>query len=1055
MPPVLQTHKNRQIRRTDPNTRTLLSTAPIFEPTNTTNTSQIQPLQLFEYPPIAPSWNAAAADTQDIIIRGQQTNRVEEQQKQLLPSSPFTPIIQNGMEIDPELINYDAQQLGGDHNNFIQPQINSNFLQETVSERNFTSPHLPDSNIIPNPSPEIDHLQQCPPSTSLSSASPPLLESDNLDVDHDDAFVRKTAEQPRARSKSKTSTRKTPKRATIARKKNDYSPQSQSRKSIVEDKKTSNPVLSKKRGLELAEQDETEEDTTTVMSPAKVENEHSIPSLSDTKKTPIRRSTKKQRNNQTSHSNGSRTTSSTINSKDNDTTINLPASTSLTSHSKTKSPEKSPLLKNSLSLSPPLITQSTAIITPEQDLRAYLSSIPLPPRAVTHLEMLRIGTFLFDQLLSRAFSRPFVNPEAEDALVYRSMIKDLMDLTTAEQKLWARKYATPNELYVDICQIMFNAYAFHREKDVIYEEAKQMAISFKQLVSRISNYLFGCATRSDPIVPDQVRLPHEDFKLSKVKAHTGSRLYIMPMMTYEENKKASHGLTQAAAERFDPLSRPLMELFNVKKLPPMRFEPSQQTRNFARMYVSSGRTAIERCRDDPDSLLIILFSVVWHKPTNVVRCKALIAKPFGRRHDLDTLDFPELADARSWIRVAVLDRTELNLELSSKFYHTCLRTPYSVSLYDKKFVSAESHENFINALNLPRYNPSSSGPNNIWQNLCLEAEAHDVPFESMTSIGDSINIEAEGFFKRVFHIQDDSSIVIQNFKEINENTLSTRIVETVCCLKTKGLENTGQIISIYKGAEEELVGISMKRYEQTLKEYAFNARRLLTPDQKYKLILDMVNGIKSIHSAGFAHRDLSEVNMMVTEHPDEKLSDGSVKPELVIIDFGKAVFVRVQDVRQWTIGEVSDETIDLLPRIQTVPDHGYKLYRSIATLPRAKNDNEMLPQPIDPLSEDVYSLGILIWRIFSGQAPWSGILDTDLKELRSIVSDPTKILFHIDRSVPGDMSRQLLLRCITVDPQLRNTSEELHDFITRKDVKEQLLAEWSLLGGRVRKEKKY
>ncbi|CAG8474294.1 9865_t:CDS:10 [Ambispora gerdemannii] len=1040
MPPVLQTHKNRQIRRIDP-------VKAINNNSSNNSNQQQQSIQ-------TSSWNTVTTDTQDIIIQGQQTS-IEEQQKQLLPSSPFfesSPLIPNEMEIDPELINYDAQQLGGDHNNFMQPQINPKFLQETTSEHNLTPPHLSDSNIISIPSPEIDHMQQqCPPSTSLSSASPPLLESDTLDADHEDSFVRKTAEQPRARSKSKPSTRKTPKRATTARKKSD--PQSQSRKTTVDDKKTSNSVVSKKRGLESSEQDEAEEDTTTVTSPAKVENEHSIPSLSDTKKTPI-------------HSDATITPSFDKYS---------PASTSLTSHSKTKSPEKSPLSKNALSQPPPLITQPTTIITPEQDLRAYLSSIPLPPRAVTHLEMLRIGTFLFDQLLSRAFSRPFVNPEAEDALVYRSMIKDLMDLTTAEQKLWARKYATPNELYVDICQIMFNAYAFHREKDVIYEEAKQMAISFKQLVSRISNYLFGCATRSDPIVPDQVRLPHEDFKLSKVKAHTGSRLYIMPMMTYEENKKASHGLTQAAAERFDPLSRPLMELFNAKKLPPMRFEPSQQTRNFARMYVSSGRTAIERCRDDPDSLLIILSSVVWHKPTNGVRCKALIAKPFGRRHDLDTLDFPELADARSWIRVTILDRTEIDSTMSSKFYHTCLRTPYSVSLYDKKFVSAERHEDFINSLNLPRYNPSSNGPNNIWQNLCLavpllgnpyefppilsslraQAEAHDVPFESMALIGDSINIEAEGFFKRVFHIQDDSSIVIQNFKEINENTLSTRIVETVCCLKTKGLENTGQIISIYKGAEEELVGISMKRYEQTLKEYAFNARRLLTPDQKYKLILDMVNGIKSIHSAGFAHRDLSEVNMMVTEHSDERLSDGSVKPELVIIDFGKAVFVRVQDVRQWVIGEVSDETIDLLPRIQTVPDHGYKLYRSIATLPRAKNDSELLPQPIDPLAEDVYSLGILIWRIFSGQAPWSGILDTDLKELRSIVSDSTKILFHIDRSVPGNMSRQLLLRCITVDPQSRNTSEELHDFLTRKDVKEQLLAEWAMLGGRVKKEKKY
>ncbi|KAG9291117.1 hypothetical protein G9A89_012989 [Geosiphon pyriformis] len=697
---------------------------------------------------------------------------------------------------------------------------------------------------------------------------------------------------------------------------------------------------------------------------------------------------------------------------------------------------------------------SYSVLSPEQDLRFYFESIQRPARPITKEEMLRVGTFLFDQLLSHASARPFVNPEAEDALVYRSLIKDLMDLTTAEQKLWARKYNTPNDLYADICQIMYNAFAFHRENDVIYEEAKQMAITFKQLVPKISAYLFGDPNPPEPITPEQVRLPHEDFRLSRVNAHIGSTIYIMPIVTYEENKKANQRLSQAAAERFDPLSRPLLEIFSEKRIPPMRFEPSQLSRNFVRMYISGGRTAIERCRDNPDALLVILSSIVWNKSKETVTCKALIAKPFGRRHDLDTLDFPELADARSWIRCAIINRVILNLPMSSKFYHGCLRTPYLVSKYDQKMVTAERHLAFMSILGLSHQNDAASETKNIWQNLCAEAELHDVPFESFESIGDCINVEAEGFFKRVFHVQTDESFVVQNFKEIGEQTLGTRITETVCCLKTKGLENTGQIISIYKGAEEELVGLSMKRYEQTLKEYAFNARRLLTAEQKYKLILDMVNGIRSIHGAGFAHRDLSEVNMMVSEKLEEKLPDGSALPELVIIDFGKAVFVHMQDVRRWSVGEVADETIDILPRIRTIPDHGYKLYRSIATLPRTKNDSEFLPHPIDPFAEDIYSLGILIWRIFSGQAPWSGILDTDLKGLRAIVSDSTKIEFHIERSVPGTWSRHLLFRCITVDPQARSTGEELHEFLTQPDVKRELLTEWSALGGRAKNHRK-
>ena len=91
----------------------------------------------------------------------------------------------------------------------------------------------------------------------------------------------------------------------------------------------------------------------------------------------------------------------------------------------------------------------------------------------------------------------------------------------------------------------------------------------------------------------------------------------------------------------------------------------------------------------------------------------------------------------------------------------------------------------------------------------------------------------------------------------------------------------------------------------------------------------MVKGVRAIHNAGFAHRDLSEVNIMVTERTDQKLLDGSSTPELVIIDFGKAEFVRPEDVMRWKVKEISSETLNLLPLIQTGPDHGYLLYRYV------------------------------------------------------------------------------------------------------------------------------
>lgn len=124
------------------------------------------------------------------------------------------------------------------------------------------------------------------------------------------------------------------------------------------------------------------------------------------------------------------------------------------------------------------------------------------------------------------------------------------------------------------------------------------------------------------------------------------------------------------------------------------------------------------------------------------------------------------------------------------------------------------------------------------------------------------------------------------------------------------------------------------------------------------------------------------------------------------------------------------------------------------TLPRTKNDKNVLPHPIDPCAEDIFGIGILAWRTFSGQAPWSGVLDTDLKELRSIVGDPIKISFYIEKDVRGLRSREFLYRCITVDPQTRDSAESLLNWFIRPEIKEELIKEWST-AGRIRKEKRW
>lgn len=219
--------------------------------------------------------------------------------------------------------------------------------------------------------------------------------------------------------------------------------------------------------------------------------------------------------------------------------------------------------------------------------------------------------------------------------------------------------------------------------------------------------------------------------------------------------------------------------------------------------------------------------------------------------------------------------------------------------------------------------------------------------------------------------------------------------------------------------------------------------------------------MKTIHDAGLAHRDLSEVNMMVNRIKDQYLEDGSERVYLYLIDFGKAVFCEANDVREWFVdvpraeweydGDVVPETkeeldvwCDQLPWVKGKPDHGYRMYRSIQTLPKTRSDSQVLPWLIHPQAEDMYSIGVMIWKLFTDTEPWRGILDTDLQGLRYVAEDDYRIQRALEGEVHGELSRQLLLKCLKTRPQDRETAHQILDWIGQESVREGLIGEWKM-----------
>ncbi|CAG8668069.1 481_t:CDS:2, partial [Racocetra fulgida] len=272
----------------------------------------------------------------------------------------------------------------------------------------------------------------------------------------------------------------------------------------------------------------------------------------------------------------------------------------------------------------------------------FVNSLPSDPRRLSREELLRAGTWLFDTLLTKSFSRPFVNPVSEDAILYRSVIPRLMDLTTAEKRLWAGKYRDLNSLYTDVIQILSNAFTFHNEGE-IYEEARQMMQTNTQAIKKS--------------IPSEVLDRLINF---------------------------NHGVL----EYFKDGTKPSTPKLNI----------SSTTRDYLRIYITKGVTMMTECIDNPNSIVVIMGNMKFIRKEKRFRFDALFARPFGKTHDLDTFEFPDLNDAKGWVRCAILARRD-NIELSMATHWFANKLlPFSTTKFDESTLTPEFHEAYVESL---------------------------------------------------------------------------------------------------------------------------------------------------------------------------------------------------------------------------------------------------------------------------------------------------------------------------------------------------------------------
>jgi serine/threonine-protein kinase len=175
---------------------------------------------------------------------------------------------------------------------------------------------------------------------------------------------------------------------------------------------------------------------------------------------------------------------------------------------------------------------------------------------------------------------------------------------------------------------------------------------------------------------------------------------------------------------------------------------------------------------------------------------------------------------------------------------------------------------------------------------------------------------------------------------------------------------------------EGVVYIVMELLEgRTLREI-LNREAPLETARATSIMLQTSDAVAAAHVAGIIHRDLKPSNILVTQSADQP---AAVK----VLDFGIATF-----------SADDDEDAPVVAQTNTVI--GTPRYMS----PEQHNGNELTP------AADVYSLGVILYEMLAGMAPFSGSTPAEIAEKHA--NNPPHSPREIVAAIPQDVERVVL-----------------------------------------------